>query len=138
MARDKNGIPVIDPKTGEPKIVGKVVPTKTGLAYHLGFSHRNSLMLYQEYPEFQYVVACACLRCEAALAEQLFNPNGYKAARWMLVTNYGWSNSKGADTENRPIVAFVNPDGSTVQVDQHDVADPQMILNSPMSRVSLK
>lgn len=144
LARDQNGMPVIDRKTQKPVIVGKVVPSKTGLAYALGFKDRRCLTKYLKYSEYEYTVARAFLRCEVALAEQTFSRNGYKPAKWMLVTNYGWSNEKGSTSadngsaDNQPAVVIVNPDGTADPANKRDITELQKILSSPMSRISLK
>ena len=87
---DDKGHPVFD-KWGSPVIIGQRPPTITGLALHLGFASRQSLLDYQGRAEFLDTITRAKLRVEAYAEERLYDRDGVNGARFVLLNNFkGW------------------------------------------------
>lgn len=67
----------------------KFVPTVNGLALHLGFTSRQSLINYGGKPEFVDVVKRARTILENAWEQRLVGPNAAGTIFWLK--NQGWS-----------------------------------------------
>lgn len=66
--------------------------TVTGLALALGFNSRQSLLNYQEKPEFLDTITRAKSRVEEYAEERLFDKDGANGAKFSLANNFrGWS-----------------------------------------------
>ena len=72
------------------------LPTITGLAYHLGFSSRQSIYEYQENPTFGDSVKRARLAIEASLEQYLLNSKTPAGIIFSL-KNMGWSDQQKLD-----------------------------------------
>lgn len=95
---DENGEAVI--YKGQPVIVGAKPPTMTGLAYHLGFKSRQSLLNYKGRKEFLDTITRAKMRVEAYTEERLFDRDGNKGAVFSLTNNFdGWSSNPGPSSD---------------------------------------
>ena len=82
-----NGKPCLD-KFGYPIYDGKRQPTMSGLAFALGFSSRQSILNYQNRPEFEEVIKRAKLRLEMYTEERLFDKDGSNGAKFSLMNNF--------------------------------------------------
>lgn len=92
----------ITTKSGMPIIVGERPLTITGLALALGFSTRQSLLNYEEKPEFLDTIKKAKSRVEQYAEERLFDKDGANGAKFSLSNNFkGWA-------EKQQIQADVN------------------------------
>ena len=67
----------------------EAMPTVNGLALHLGFNSRQSLLNYEGKPEFMDVVKKARTRLELAWEQKLAGPNAAGTIFWLK--NQGWS-----------------------------------------------
>ena len=93
---------VITTKAGMPIIVGERPLTITGLALALGFTTRQSLLNYEEKPEFLDTIKKAKSKVEQYAEERLFDKDGANGAKFSLSNNFkGW-------TEKQQIQADVN------------------------------
>lgn len=91
--KDKNGDPMLD-KFGKPIKINEKVPTVTGLALHLGFKTRLSLLEYQAKGPYNEIITAAKSRIEAYCEARLFDRDGAKGAEFSLRNNFkGWSNN---------------------------------------------
>lgn len=67
-------------------------PTVTGLALALGFNSRQSLLNYQDKPDFMDTITRAKSRVEEYAEERLFDKDGANGAKFSLANNFrGWS-----------------------------------------------
>jgi len=66
------------------------IATITGLALHLGFASRQTLINYQRKPQFDYTIARAKLRVEAITEQQLYTRDGAQGAEFTLSRNFQW------------------------------------------------
>jgi hypothetical protein len=65
------------------------LPTITGLALHLGFADRSSLIDYAERDEFFHTIKTAKLRVEAFIERRLYEANA-TGCIFNLKNNFGW------------------------------------------------
>lgn len=111
---DCEGEPLLDPD-GEPMydkagnmIIKNARPmTITGLALAIGFNSRQSLLNYQEKPEFVDTITRAKARIEQYAEERLFDKDGANGAKFSLANNFqGWKEKKEieADVSNRFVI----------------------------------
>jgi len=78
-------------KYGEPVILGKRPLTITGLALALGFNSRQSLLNYQDKPEFMDTITRAKAKVEQYAEERLYDKDGANGAKFSLANNFeGW------------------------------------------------
>ena len=69
------------------------MPTKTGLAYELGFESRQSIYDYAKRgDEFSYTIKRALLYMESIVEERLYGPNSTGAIFWLK--NVGWTDKQ--------------------------------------------
>lgn len=93
----EDGTPVFD-KRGAPVMIGVRPPTITGLALHLGFNSRQSLLNYQEEDEFLDTITRAKSRVEQYTEERLFDKDGANGAKFSLSNNFkGWAEKTEID-----------------------------------------
>lgn len=87
---DAEGRAVTD-RRGNPVYLPGDTATVSGLALHLGFSSRQSLINYaQKDAEFKEILDLARLRIETSQAELLFNRDTFQGAKFSLSVNFGW------------------------------------------------
>lgn len=68
-----------------------IPPTVCGLALHLGFKSRQSLLNYKNRSKgFEEVIAKAKLRIEAYAEGRLYDRDGSRGAQFTLENNFGW------------------------------------------------
>lgn len=105
---DCEGEPLLDPETGEIQydkygnmIVKNAKPmTITGLALAIGFTSRQSLLNYQEKPEFVDTITRAKARVEQYAEERLFDKDGANGAKFSLANNFvGWKEKREIDAD---------------------------------------
>lgn len=105
---DCEGTPLINHETGEPYfnkygepvIIGKHPPTVTGLALALGFNSRQSLLNYQDKPEFMDTITRAKSRIEQYNEERLYDRDGVNGAKFQLKNNFkGWAENPEPEAE---------------------------------------
>lgn len=105
---DCEGTPLINHKTGEPYfnkygepvIIGKHPPTVTGLALALGFNSRQSLLNYQDKPEFMDTITRAKSLIEQYNEERLYDRDGVNGAKFQLKNNFkGWAENPEPEAE---------------------------------------
>lgn len=66
--------------------------TVTGLALALGFNSRQSLLNYQDKPDFMDTITRAKSRVEEYAEKRLFDKDGANGAKFSLANNFrGWS-----------------------------------------------
>jgi hypothetical protein len=88
---DKEGNPVLT-KWGQPVMIHSKPPTITGLALALGFNSRQSLLNYQDKPEFMDTITQAKARVEEYAESRLFDKDGANGAKFSLANNFkGWN-----------------------------------------------
>ena len=94
---DKEGNPIFD-KWGNPIIFGERPLTVTGLALALGFNSRQSLLNYQDKPEFMDTIMRAKAKVEQYAEERLFDKDGANGAKFSLANNFeGWKEKQQID-----------------------------------------
>ena len=94
---DKEGNPIFD-KWGNPSIFGERPLTVTGLALALGFNSRQSLLNYQDKPEFMDTIMRAKAKVEQYAEERLFDKDGANGAKFSLANNFeGWKEKQQID-----------------------------------------
>ena len=98
ILKNKNGAPRLN-KFGEPIVLNAEPPTVTGLALHLGFTNRQSLLNYQGKKEFLDTITRAKSFCESYAESRLFDREGARGAEFSLRCNFRW-NDKQSETEN--------------------------------------
>lgn len=105
---DCEGEPLLDHETGEIQydkygnmIVKNAKPlTITGLALAIGFTSRQSLLNYQEKPEFVDTITRAKARVEQYAEERLFDKDGANGAKFSLANNFvGWKEKREIDAD---------------------------------------
>ena len=102
------GDPVLS-KYGEPIIIGAKPPTITGMALHLGFISRMSMLQYGAREEFIATVSQAKARVEAYTEARLFDRDGVNGAKFSLTNNFkGWK-----DTQS---VEYTGPNGGPLLI----------------------
>ncbi len=101
---------VPDKKTGELTEVYRSRPyTIVGLARHLGFKSRMSLLHYAGKPEFAEVVADARMRIEEQRSEQLIDRSGIPGGIiFDLKNNHGWRDESSVEVSG--------PQGGPIQL----------------------
>ena len=106
---DENGEIVRD-KHGSPVIIGSHPPTVTGLALHLGFKTRQSLLDYQAKSKaFDDVITVAKSRCEEYAERRLFDRDGVNGAKFSLTNNFkGWREKPEGDSDGSEEVRIVD------------------------------
>ena len=73
------------------------MPTKTGLAYELGFESRQSIYDYANRgDEFSYTIKRALLYMESIVEERLYGPNSTGAIFWLK--NVGWKDKQEVES----------------------------------------
>ncbi len=79
-------------------------PTVTGLALHLGFNSRQTLLNYEGYgPEYKRVLRQAKLYIENVLEESsLTGELNHKSCEFNLKNNYNWKEKTELDIGNAP------------------------------------
>ena len=91
-------------------------PTMSGLAYHLGFSDRQSLYDYKNKPEFACTIKRALLRIEMLHEGNLFHQGSTGSIFWLK--NRDWSDKSAIDHtsngETMKMPLFTPPDESKV------------------------
>lgn len=99
--RDRDGEIVFNRKSGEPIIVGSEPPTITGLALHLGFKTRKSLIDYAKSgDDFADVVNEAKLKVEHYNEMRLYDRDGCNGAKFNLQNNFdGYAEKVENDTK---------------------------------------
>lgn len=102
ILRDKDGNPV---RNKDGKIIrdDRKPYTITGLALAIGFNSRQSLLNYQEKPEFFDTIMRAKARVERYAEERLYDNNGANGAKFSLANNFkGWTEKQSieADVKN--------------------------------------
>lgn len=93
----------ITTKNGMPIIVGERPLTITGLALALGFTTRQSLLNYEDKPEFLDTIKKAKSKVEQYAEERLFDKDGANGAKFSLSNNFkGWAEKQQieADVKN--------------------------------------
>lgn len=95
---------------GAPVVKDRNPPTVTGLALHLGFSSRQSLINYQSKKAFVDVISRAKLRVENFVEKQIYNPEIRPAGVTFVLMNMGWANPSmtKTDTIDPEVVAKQN------------------------------
>jgi hypothetical protein len=73
----------------------------SGLAYHLGFSSRQSLYDYEKKEEFNYVIKRAQLRIESKYEKNLSNPKIPIAGTIFALKRMGWVDE---NTEDKTVI----------------------------------
>lgn len=101
---------VPDKKTGELTDVYRRRPyTIVGLARHLGFKSRNSLLHYEGKPEFADVIIDAKMRVEEQRSEQLIDRSGIPGGIiFDLKNNHGWRDESSVEVSG--------PNGGPIQL----------------------
>lgn len=74
-------------KYGQPVLVDNKPPTITGLALHIGFNNRTSLLDYADKPEFTDVITRAKTRVEEYSETRLYDKDGVTGAKFALASN---------------------------------------------------
>lgn len=87
LLTDEDGKALLD-KFGRPVIVGAKPPTASGLAYHLGFKTRRSLLDYKGKKPFKDVIERAKLRLQVYTEERLYDRDGQRGAEFSLKYNF--------------------------------------------------
>lgn len=87
LLADKDGNPILD-KFGHPIVLGAKPPTASGLAFHLGFKTRRSLLDYKGRAGFADVMARAKLRLQIYAEERLYDRDGQRGAEFSLKYNF--------------------------------------------------
>lgn len=86
---DDEGRPYLD-KNYQPIIIDKMPPSVAGLALALGFNSRQSLLNYQDKPEFMDILKRAKLKIEIYNNSRLYDKDGVQGAKFNLSVNYGY------------------------------------------------
>lgn len=81
-------ISAYDKNTGEFVTYNKITPTITGLALHLGFVSRQSMLDYEKREEFSCTIKKARTRIEKEYEKQLHNDKC--AGAIFALKNFGW------------------------------------------------
>lgn len=97
---------VMTDKNGNPVFVGKYPITVTGLALALGFNSRQTLLNYQERPEFMDTIKRAKCACEAYAEARLYDRDGARGAQFSLEKNFKWGNEAEKDDSSDLTVSF--------------------------------
>ena len=74
-------------KYGQPVLVDNKPPTITGLALHIGFNNRTSLLDYADKEEFVDVITRAKTRAEEYSETRLYDKDGVTGAKFALASN---------------------------------------------------
>lgn len=73
------------------------IPSIPGLAYHLGFADKKSLMDYEAKEEFWFPIKRAKLRIEAFNAKELHREKGNITGIIFTLKNLGWKDQQDID-----------------------------------------
>ena len=108
---DAEGNLMID-KDGHPVMSRPRPLTITGLALALGFNSRQSLLNYEDDPEFMDTIKRAKSKVEQYAEERLFDKEGVNGAKFNLSNNFkGWSEKQQIDSNvNLSPVVFTGSD----------------------------
>lgn len=105
---DENGEIVLN-KYDVPIKINEKVPTVTGLALHLGFTSRQSLLDYAGKKEFLDTITRAKSRCEEYAESRLYDRDGARGAEFSLSVNFGWKKpADNSGNEKIPAVVIIN------------------------------
>jgi len=92
-------------------------PSIAGLAYHLGFSSKQSIFDYRKDPEYKHEANRATLFIEAWLNKKVANKDTYSPGQWhILKANFGYEDKQSLDHQSsdgsmRPTtIKLVGPD----------------------------
>ena len=105
----ENGVPMLD-TDGNP-VIGKVgivyevspkPPNQAGMALYMGFSSKDGIRKYREYPEFKDVWAWCNLHIEAYNNERLYDREGVNGAKFTLTNNFGYSEKQDINIGGQP------------------------------------
>lgn len=102
LLTDSNGEVKLD-KWGNPIIIGRRPYTVAGLASALGFRSRQSLLDYQDKPEFMDTLMRAKLKIEVYTNERLFDRDGVQGAKFSLMNNFKGYSEKQEIEQNTTI-----------------------------------
>ena len=102
LLKDVSGDIKLD-KSGNPIIIGKRPYTVAGLASALGFRSRQSLLDYQDKPEFMDTIMRAKLKIEVYTNERLFDRDGVQGAKFSLMNNFKGYSDKQEIEQNTTI-----------------------------------
>lgn len=92
---------VVYNKYGEPVVMDSYPPTITGLALHLGFNSRTSLLNYQDDKVFMSTVTRAKARVERYAESRLFDKDGANGAKFSLANNFkSWAEKQQVEAIN--------------------------------------
>lgn len=86
MLLDAEDNPVLN--KGYPIFIDAYPLTITGLALALGFTSRQSLLNYQDKPEFVDTLTRAKLKIEEYANQRLYDRDGVQGAKFTLINNY--------------------------------------------------
>lgn len=82
--------------------------TLSGLALHLGFLSRQSLLNYKHKNKaFLDTITRAKLRCESYAEERLFDRDGQRGAEFSLRCNFGWNDKVQEDGDTDKLDAIL-------------------------------
>lgn len=92
----------------EEYFAGAVIPSMAGIAYHLGFSDRDSFSTYADYgDEFSRTVKRAKLRIEQDRIERLNDKAKFTPGTiFDLKNNYGWKDQQDLNHSGTVAVQF--------------------------------
>jgi hypothetical protein len=69
-----------------------------GLAYHLGFTSRQTLLNYKAKPDFVDAITRARFRIEVYANERLYDKDGVNGSKFTLINNFeGYSDQKSVE-----------------------------------------
>ena len=105
---DDNGNPAFSDKGIPLYITPPRPPTMCGLALYLGFASRQSLLDYKaKNSQYLDTITRAKSRVEEYAETRLYDRDGSRGAEFNLRTNFGWRESKDADSGNGIIEALI-------------------------------
>lgn len=104
LKKEDTGEYILD-KQGKPIIVDAKPPTITGLALHLGFSSRVSLLDYGDKDEFASLITRAKARVEEYAETRLYDKDGVTGAKFALASSCKrWSDKQTLEVDQpKPI-----------------------------------
>lgn len=76
-------------------------PSIAGLAFHLGFSSKQSIFDYRKDPEYAHEANRATLFIEAWLNKKVVNKDTYSPGQWhILKSNFGYEDKRSLDHQS--------------------------------------
>lgn len=115
ILKEKDGTVVLN-KYGQPVIVGEKPPTVTGLALALGFNSRQSLLNYQDKPQFMDTITHAKSRIEEYAESRLFDKDGVNGAKFNLINNFkGWKEEKKVEQSGTTTTLYKDVNDMTIE-----------------------